>query len=167
MCRVVASRIASTPPNSGGTLDLTGCTYDAGGTIRRPMTIMGGTINLTPGAIGIEVGASDVTIDGLAIHGAQATTFVEGEIALRATGTVAQPIRGLVIRGSEFGTVGNSALWLAHVADFRLTDNTIHDAVYGGVVVLSGIGGRIEGNVVARSGWSGRMPTKATPTGSR
>lgn len=137
---------------SGATLDLTGCVYDAGGTISRPMTVVGGTIHLAAGAKGIEIAASDVTIDGMTILGAQATTFVDGEIALSATGTVAQPIRGLVVRGGEFGTVGNSALWLSHVVDFRLTDNTIHDAVYGGVVILSGSGGRIEGNVVRSIG---------------
>jgi parallel beta-helix repeat protein len=140
---------------SGGTLNLAGCTYPAGATIARPLTLLGATIRPAAGSTGIVVRASDVTLDGLRIIGPQATTYREGEFGITVAASASSPARRLTIRNSEVASFGKAALWLRYVADLVVENNTVHDAVYAGIMVISGTGGRISGNTVSRVGVSG------------
>jgi len=88
-----------------------------------------------------------VTIDGVTITGA-----VNGSGAgIRATGTAANPIRNLTIRNCTISGF-NVGILLYYVANVTIEHCTISDAGYGGIMIYSGIGGRIAGNTVARIG---------------
>ena len=45
------ARVDATPP--GGTLDLTGCSYSAGATVNKALTITGGTLHFPSGTKGL------------------------------------------------------------------------------------------------------------------
>jgi parallel beta-helix repeat protein len=95
----------------------------------------------------ITVTANDVTIDGVTITGA-----VNGSgVGIRATGTAANPIRNLTIRNCTISGF-NVGILLFYVANVTIEHCTVTDAGYGGIMVYSGIGGRIAGNTVARIG---------------
>jgi len=140
---------------AGATLNLTGCTYTAGATVSKPVTILGGTINPARGTPGLLVTASGVTIDGLRVVGTQATTYDKDEAGIRVEGTVTSPIRGLVVRNCEIGNLGYGGVHVRHAVDFVLESNRIHDGVYAGIMVVSSRGGRITGNSVQRIGLVG------------
>ena len=140
---------------TGATLDLRGCTYRSGATIDKPLTLVGVTVRVPAGEAGITVEANDVTLDDVTLIGAQGRTFVFDEIGVLAQATPEAPIRRLTIRNSEIASLGGFATYLRNVADVRLEGNDVHDIVYAGLMVLSGTGGTIEGNVVRRIGVEG------------
>ena len=136
---------------SGGTLDLTGCTYVAGATIGKPLTIVGARVNVPADQRGFIVTASNVTLDRLVITGAQASTYSWNEVGVLTTGSVS----GLVVRDSTIRTFGNAGIWVGPSTNPLITGTTIEDAVYAGIMVISAAGGRIDGNVVRRIGVQG------------
>lgn len=140
------------PRQRHSVLDLPGCTYTAGATIKKSITILGGTIMPPRGTSGLLVLASNVTIDGLRVVGAQGTTYDGAEVGIEVQGTVAAPIRGLIIRNCELGNLGYGGLHIQHGANFVVESNHVYDGVYAGIMVLSGQGGRIAGNTVQRIG---------------
>ncbi len=144
------SRVDAT--SAGAVLDLTGCTYAAGATVAKSLTLRGGTVKPARGTPGLLVLASDVTVDGLRVVGPQGTTYDKDEVGIEVQGTLAAPIRGLTIRNSEIGTLGYGGLYIRHAAGFVVEGNLITDGVYAGIMVISGQGGRIAGNTVQRIG---------------
>ena len=149
-CGSLQDSIDATTP--GSTLDLTGCTFTTGATIAKPLTLVGATIHVPASQKGLVVTSSGVTLDHLTILGAQSTTYNASETGVYSNGSAASPIVGLIIRNSEVGRFGQSALWLRHVSSVSVTSNTIHDTVYAGIMILSGLGGTIAHNTVQRIG---------------
>jgi parallel beta-helix repeat protein len=95
----------------------------------------------------ITVTTDNVTIDGVTITGA-----VNGSGAgIRATGTAANPISNLTIRNCTIKGF-NVGILLYYVANVTIENCLISDAGYGGIMVFSGVGGRIAGNTVQRIG---------------
>jgi parallel beta-helix repeat protein len=137
---------------SGSVVTLTGCTYATGASISKPLTLVGGTINLAPGAEGLLITSSNVTIDGLHVNGAQSTTFNADEVAIEVEGTAASPISGLSIKNTVLANLGYGGMYVRQASGLTIAGNTVHDAVYAGIMVLSGIGGTISSNVVERIG---------------
>jgi len=137
---------------AGSVLDLTGCTYAAGATVTKPLTIVGATIRPAAGTAGLVVKASDVTLDGLHLIGPQATTYRDGEFGITVMATASAPARRLTIRNSEIASFGKAGMWLRYVSDLVVEHNDVHDIVYAGIMVISGTGGRISENTVARIG---------------
>lgn len=140
---------------SGTSLDLRGCTYAGGATINKPLHLVGATVQLSAGETGITVTADDVTLDGLVVLGAQATTFDSKEIGIFVNAAPATPIKRLTIRRCELASLGGFGMYLRNVADIRIEGNDVHDIVYAGLMVLSGAGGTIEANLVRRIGVKG------------
>jgi len=140
---------------AGSVLDLTGCTYAAGATVTKPLTIVGATIRPAAGTAGLVVKASDVTLDGLHLIGPQATTYRDGEFGITVMATASAPARRLTIRNSEIASFGKAGMWLRYVSDLVVEHNDVHDIVYAGIMVISGTGGRISENTVARIGVHG------------
>ena len=94
----------------------------------------------------IVVTTDDVTIDGVTI----ATSSRKG-VAIKAWGTAESPIRNLTIRNCRINGFG-TAIDARHVENLVVEDCVIEDAAYAGVLVYSGIGGRISGNAISRIG---------------
>ncbi len=134
--------------SSGSTLNLTGCTYPAGATINKSLTLVGARIHPPANARGLIVTASGVTVDSVVITGSQATTYRWNEVGILTTGSISN----LVVRNSTLRTFGNSGIWLGPTTNARITGNTIEDAVYAGIMDISGSGDRIDDNVVRRIG---------------
>lgn len=101
---------------TGGTLNLTGCTYAGGVTISRSVTIRGGTIIASGSTQAVVVQASDVTVDGVTIIG------------------------------------GRDGVWAISPTNLVVRNSTITDQTYSGVMLLSAVGGRVEGNDIRRIG---------------
>jgi hypothetical protein len=148
--------------SAGGILNLTGCSYATGATVSRSLTIVGGTIAPPRGTPGLVVTASDVTVDGLQVTGPKVMEYDAREVGIRVEGTVATPISGLVIRNCQLGDLGYGGMYVQHVVDFVLEANRIHDAVYAGIMVVSGRDGRISGNSIQRIGPPAASTTDAT-----
>ncbi len=140
---------------AGSVLDLTGCSYTAGATIDKALTVRGASIRVPAGAIGIRVTAGDVTLEQLRIVGAQAGAFDENEKGVSVVADQDAPVRGLTIRDCEIADFGGEAVDLRFVAGVVLERNDIHDIVYAGVLIVSGSGGTIEDNVIRRIGVRG------------
>ncbi len=136
---------------SGSTLDLSGCTYAAGATIKKPLTLIGAKVYVPANQRGFIVTASDVTLDSLVITGAQATTYSWNEVGVLTTGSISN----LVVRNSTIRTFGNAGIWVGPSTNSRITGTTIEDAVYAGIMVISASGGRVDGNVIRRIGVKG------------
>ncbi len=133
---------------SGATLNLGGCTYSAGATINKPLTLVGARIYPAANTRGLIVTASNVTIDSVVIVGPQATTYRWNEVGILTTGSISN----LVVRNSTIQKFGNSGIWLGTTSNARVTGTTIEDAVYSGIMDISGSGDRIAGNTVRRIG---------------
>ncbi len=55
--------------SSGGTVNLTGCSYSGTATISKAMTVVGGTLSVPSGKTGVTIKAANVTINGLTLAG--------------------------------------------------------------------------------------------------
>ena len=107
------------------------------------------------GNAGLTISASDVTLQGVRIAGANRMTYNGSEYGVIAVGSPGALIQRLTIRNSDIGTFGNDAVFAKYVANLAVSGNTFHDTVYAGILVISGQGGRIEGNLVQRVGVNG------------
>ncbi len=141
--------------SGGDAIDLRGCTYDAGATIDKPLTVLGGMVRLPPGTAGITIEADDVTLDGIEIVGAQSGQYVFEEIGVLVQATPDRPVRRLTIRNSRLSSLGGFGAYLRNVESVRLAGNEVHDIVYAGLMILSGRGGTVEDNDVQRIGVQG------------
>ncbi len=153
-CRpTLQAEVDATGP--GGTVDVRGCVYEGGATIEHAITVRGGTVHVPAGEAGIRIEADGVTLDGMVLVGAQASSYAFDEVGILAWATPGAPIRDLVIRGTEIATFGGFGAYLRNVAEIHLEANDVHDIVYAGLMVLSGTGGTIQDNVVRRIGLEG------------
>ena len=120
---------------------------------RRPsLTLRGATIHVPAGRHGVEVTASDVTLDGLMVTGAQFASFNGSEMGIHVSGTLASPLSRVRILNSTVSMFGHGGLYLRHLNDFEAAGNTITDTVYAGIQALSALNGRITANTVKRVG---------------
>ena len=136
---------------SGATLDLAGCSYGAGATIRKPLTIVGARVFVPAGQRGFIVTASGVTLDSVVVTGAQATTYSWNEVGILTTGSISN----FVVRNATIRSFGNAGIWVGPSTGSRITGSTIEDTVYAGIMVIAAAGGRVDGNVVRRVGVRG------------
>lgn len=95
---------------SGGTVNLTGCTYSGTATVAKPMTLVGGTLSVPAGKTGLTVKAADVTVNGLTVNG-NGTAFggIWGVSAARFSVTKVH-VTGFVYAGIMFISVSNGAI---------------------------------------------------------
>jgi parallel beta-helix repeat protein len=140
------ARVDTTP--SGATLDLSGCTYPAGATIGKSMTVVGATVRVPSGGQGFRVTASNVTLARVTIVGPQATAYRGNEYGVLASGGISN----LVIRDSIIKRFGNSGIWAGPVKNVTIRGNTIEDTVYSGIMLISATGGKVSANTVRRVG---------------
>jgi len=152
-CGSLQARIDGAP--AGSALRLSGCTFAAGATIDKPLTISGGQLTVPSGRVGLRVTANNVTIEGIQIVGPDKTTYNGGEYGIYALGTPGAPIRGLTIHGVNIGSFGNDGIYAKYVANLVVSGSAIHDIVYAGILVISGQTGRIENNLIQRIGVRG------------
>lgn len=94
----------------------------------------------------IVVTANDMTIDGVSLTSSSSTGF-----GILARGTAATPIRNLTIRNCSI-TGFNVGIELDFVTNVTIQNCAVSKAVYAGIRVLSGVGGRISGNTVSTVG---------------
>jgi parallel beta-helix repeat protein len=134
--------------SSGGTLDLSGCSYSAGATIARSMTLVGATVRVPAGQQGIRVSASNVTLARVTVIGPQATAYRGNEYGVLSSGSISN----LVVRDSIIKRFGNSGIWVGPVKGVTISRNTIEDTVYSGIMLISASGGKVSGNTVRRIG---------------
>ena len=152
-CGALQARIDAA--SSGSTLDLSGCTYSTRATVNKRLVIVGGTIKVTGGVAALTVTANDVTLQGMQIIGSNKTSFNSNEYGVYALGTASAPIQRLTIRDVDINSFGNDGIYAKYVLDLTVTGSTIRDTVYAGVLVISGKGGRIDGNIIQRIGVNG------------
>jgi len=94
----------------------------------------------------IVVASNDTVIDGVTI-----TTSSKEGTGIKAWGTSSAPIRNLTIRNCHITGFG-TAIEARYVVNLVIENCVIEDASYGGIVVYSGVGGRIAGNTIRRIG---------------
>lgn len=149
-CGVLQSRITAAPART--VLDLSGCTYAAGATIDKPLTLEGATIRPPAGSPGLTITADDVTLLDLHILGPGGTALDALDSGIYVDANPGAPVRNLVIQGSEVADFSYAGVYLRFVANVSVTGNHVHDIVYAGLMVLSGQGGTISGNTIQRIG---------------
>ena len=137
---------------TGSTLNLSGCIYDAGATISKPLTLVGAGIRPPSGHMGLVITSGHVTIDAVTITGVQFAAYNSDEMGIYAVGSAASPLDELTIRNSTIGDLGYGGMYLRYVTHFVIQNNTVHDGVYAGIMVLSGLYGQILDNIVQRIG---------------
>jgi hypothetical protein len=94
----------------------------------------------------IVVSSDDTTLDGTTI-----STSNKDGTAIKAWGTPSSPIRNLTIRNCRIKGFG-TAIEARYVTNLVVENCVIEDAAYGGIIVYSGVGGRITGNTIRRIG---------------
>jgi hypothetical protein len=93
-----------------------------------------------------------VTSDNVTIDGVVITSSSQSGTAISAIGTWQAPIRNLTIRNCRIDGF-NTAIEARHVENLVIDHCTITDALYGGIMVFSGVGGRITNNTIQRIGY--------------
>ncbi len=142
---------------SGSTLDLTGCTYTAGATINKPLTLVGATWSVTSG-VGLSITSSNVAVKSCTITGPDPTaaTYVDSSRGINITATAAAPLSGIVIQDCIIDGWSGYGIRLQNVVSPTIGGvghgNTITDLGYTGIMLLSCLGGTISYNTVRRCG---------------
>lgn len=152
-CGSLQARVRTAAP--GSVIDLSGCRVTGGATIDKPLTIRGGQVEAEAGSFGILVSSSNVNLDGVSVIGQQAAAYVSDEIGIRVEGTIASPVRNVVLRDCTVSNLGYGGIYIQYADGFALERNTITDGVYAGIMILSGQNGSISGNTVLRIGVRG------------
>jgi parallel beta-helix repeat protein len=130
---------------AGSTLNLTGCTYTAGATVNKALTILGGTVQFSSGR-GLTVSANNVTIDGTTITGPGSSTYDSSSYGILISGS------GVVIQNATISQVRSSGIWVNFASGLTLYRNSISDATFSGITALGMTGGTIRENTVRRIG---------------
>ena len=150
---------------AGSVLDLTGCTYTAGATVNKALTIIGGTIHFPAGSVGLTVAANNVTLNGVRVLGPGAPSAFNGnERAVVANGSSGSRITGLVIENCEIGNSAGYGLLLRYVSGEVVNSNSVHDIAFVGIAEYSGLNGLIKYNDVARIGYGGVTGLPGSPS---
>ena len=93
-----------------------------------------------------------VTTDGVTLDGLKITSSSAKGIGIYAKGTASNPVRNLTIRNCHIKGF-HIAILAEHVENLVIKDCVIEDAAYGGIMVYSGVGGRLQGNTIRRIGY--------------
>lgn len=121
--------------------------------INKALTIlnMGGKINFTGTGVSLfRITSSDVSIFDVVASGTGITgTRVERSNAVWATGTLASPLTDLRIEGCKFTGFADSGIWLEYVTRATVCNNTIVDVLYAGIMGLTAVDSRFDGNKVS------------------
>lgn len=149
-CGMLQARINAAA--AGVILDLSGCTYTAGATVNKSLTLTGATIRPPAGAPGLTVTANNVTLNGLTIVGQGASTYNQNEMGIIVDATAGNPVSHLTIENSDIGNFGYGGMYLRWVTDLLVQNNHVYDGVYAGIMILSGERGTVQGNTVQRIG---------------
>ncbi len=106
---------------SGGTVNLTGCSYSGTATISRAMTVVGGTLSVPSGKTGLTIKAADVTVNGLTVNG-NGTAFggIWGVNAASLTVTKVH-VTGFVYAGIMFISVSNGSITNSVIKNIGVT----------------------------------------------
>lgn len=119
-------------------------------TVNKALTIRcvrGGSVATTKDVHAFSVTASNVQFDQVAIKGVEGKTGGT-QAAIRAVGTVNVPIKGLKIQRCTIAGFAKYGVEAHHVHGPVIESNTIEKVTYGGIMVLSGKGGRITRNTI-------------------
>jgi hypothetical protein len=101
-----------------------------------------------------------VTTDGVTIDGATITSSGSSGVAIHAAGTTSNPVRNLTIKNCHLKGF-NTGILAEHVVNLVIENCVIENAAYGGVMVYSGVGGRITGNTIRKIGYYTPLNTSA------
>lgn len=110
------------------------------------------TISVGVGKVGVTVRSSNVTLDGYRITGPQYSRYNSREIGILVAGTASAPLRNVTIRNCTITRFGYAAIVIRYVENFRIENCHIRNAVYAGIMVISGTTGLIQDNLVQRIG---------------
>ncbi len=110
------------------------------------------TISVGRGKVGVTVRTSNVTLDGYRITGPQYSRYDSREIGILVAGTASAPLRNVTIRNCTITRFGYAAIVIRYVENFRIENCHIRNAVYAGIMVISGTTGLIQDNLVQRIG---------------
>lgn len=110
------------------------------------------TIAVGRGKVGVTIRSSNVTLDGYRITGPQYSRYDGREIGILVAGTASAPLRNVTIRNCTITRFGYAAIVIRYVENFRIENCHIRNAVYAGIMVISGTTGLIQDNLVQRIG---------------
>lgn len=101
---------------SGSTLELTGCTYAAGATVSKPLTIVGATIDYrVADGTALKVTASGVTLDRLTITGGSVAQY----------GILAHRVQDLVVQRSTITDIEYAGIMAVSVTGASIAGNHV------------------------------------------
>ncbi len=152
-CGVLQARISATP--TGGTLDLTGCSYDLvlPVLVSRPITIRGGSVSAPAG--GLLITSSHVSISRMALRGPGATSD-ERHYGIEVRGPSASSyLTDITLSDNTLTAWDGEAIHADLIEDFAFSDNDISDVYYAGIGCYSVRSGRISGNSIRDVSGSG------------
>lgn len=133
----------------GATLNLGSELFTAAATVNKALTINGGILTVGAATAALTVSASDVTINGMTITGAQSHNLITTEYGVK----VSTAISDLTVTNCTISNFGFGGIWTDRVTSgLSLTYNTITDIFYAGIMVLSCGGGDVSHNTIKRIG---------------
>lgn len=142
--------LASVP--NYGTLEIRGnWTRTTEFLVNKPCTVRfaqsGSITNAAIGSHGITITANDVTLINANLTGAGATTAgTKNAVNVQALATA--PVNNLKIVSPRINGWDYAGIYLINVTNFTITDVQITNVAYGGVLIGSGINGKVEGGYV-------------------
>jgi len=101
-----------------------------------------------------------VTTDGVTIDGVTITSTGSSGVAIHAAGTASNPVKNLTIKNCHLKGF-NTGILAEHVVNLVIQNCVIENATYGGIMVYSGVGGRISGNAIRKIGYYTPLTTAA------
>jgi hypothetical protein len=101
-----------------------------------------------------------VTTDGVTIDGATISSSGSSGVAIHAAGTASNPVTNLTIKNCHLNGF-NIGILAEHVVNLVIENCVIENAAYAGVMVYSGVGGRIAGNTIRKIGYYTPLNTSA------
>lgn len=119
-------------------------------TINKAMTLrfMGGSITQTTDTAGIDITSDNVIVENPVVTGVGGGT-AGTSAAIRAVGTAVTPRTGIRVRGGVVDGWRKYGVYLEQVTDFEVSQVAVKNIAYGGIVVLSGIGGSVVRNKIS------------------
>jgi parallel beta-helix repeat protein len=147
-----APTAAPTPPTAAPTVDPTSAPTTAPTPTAAPTAVPTAAPTPKPTAAPPSTsGPITVTKDGVTIDGVTITGSGSGS-GIKAVGTASNPISDLTIRNCTIKgfTIG---IDVQYVENLVIEDCTIDNSVYAGIMVISGIGGRISDNTIRKVGY--------------
>lgn len=120
--------------------------------VTKALTLQGGTVRQTSDSTqGFVVQASDVTFRGMKITRTSVPAADQANSAgISIVGSAASaPYRRVRVEGCEISNFNRYGIYGQHVVGFDIRGNSIHDAYYAGIMLLSCSDGDIVGNAIA------------------